>query len=81
MNPVYEKICIITKQPEYKYSFLLDKFLNDVKIFYQNDEYDLDELIDSKRQVCCIFDELIKDNNYINEWFVRSQRKIVAIFF
>ena len=40
-NPVYEKIYIITKQPKYKYSFLISKFPNDVKIFYQNDEYDL----------------------------------------
>ena len=49
---------IITKQPEYKYSFLISKFPNDVKVFYQNDEYDLDELIDCKMQVCCIFDDL-----------------------
>ena len=75
LNPVYEKIFIITKQAEDKYTFLLNKFKNDVKIFYQNDEYDLDKLIDGKKQVCCIFDDLIKDNNYINEWFVRSRKK------
>ena len=51
LNPVYEKIYIITKQPEYIYSFLISKFPNDVKVFYQNDEYDLDELIDGKKQV------------------------------
>ena len=68
LNPVYEKIYIIIKQPEDKYTFLLNKFKNDVKIFYQNDEYDLDELIDGKKQVCCIFDDLNKDNNYINEF-------------
>ena len=66
---------IITKQSEDKYNFLLNKFPNDVKIFYQNDEYNLDELIDGKKQVCCIFDDLIKDNDYINEWFVRSRKK------
>ena len=81
LNPVYSKIFIITKQPEDKYSFLLQKFPNDVKIFYQNDEYDLDELIDGKKQVCCIFDDLIKDNNYINEWFVRSRKKNCSNFF
>ena len=75
LNPVYEKIFIITKQPEDKYSFLLQKFPNDIKIFYQNDKYDLDKLIDGIKQVCCIFDDLIKDNNYINEWFVRSRKK------
>ena len=81
LNPVYEKVYIITKQPEYKYSFLISKFPNDVKIFYQNDEYDLDELIDGKKQVCFIFDDLIKDNNYINEWFVRSRKKNCSNFF
>ena len=80
-NPVYIKIYIITKQHEYKYSFLISKFPNDVKIFYQNDEYDLDELIDGKKQVCCIFDDLIKDNNYINEWFVRSRKKNCSNYF
>ena len=81
LNPVYEKIYIITKQPEEKYNFLLQKFPNDVKIFYNNDEYDLDDLIDGKKQVCCIFDDLIKDNNYINEWFVRSRKKNCSNFF
>ena len=41
--------------------FLLKKFPNDVKIFYQNDEYDLDDLTDGKKQVCCIFDDIIRD--------------------
>ena len=81
LNPVYEKIYIITKQPEDKYTFLLNKFKNDVKIFYNNDEYDLDKLIDGKKQVCCIFDDLIKDNDYINEWFVRSRKKNCSNFF
>ena len=81
LNSIYDRIFIITKQPEDKYTFLLNKFKNDVKIFYQNDEYDLDELINVKKQVCCIFDDLIKDNNYINEWFIRSRKKIVVIFF
>ena len=81
LNPVYEKIYIITKQLEQKYTFLLKKFPNDVKIFYQDDEYDLDELIDGKRQICCIFDDLIKDNNYINKWFVRSRKKNCSNFF
>ena len=81
LNPVYEKIYIITKQPEDKYNFSLQKFPDDVKIFYQNDEYDLDELTDGKKQVCTIFDDLFKDNEYINKWFVRSRKKIVLIFF
>ena len=81
LNPVYEKIYIITKQPEDKYTFLFNKFKSDVKILYNNDEYNLDELIDGKKQVCCIFDDLIKDINYINEWFVRSRKKNCSNFF
>ena len=50
LNPVYNKIFIITKQAEDKYSFLISKFPNDVKIFYQNDEYDLDKLIDGQNK-------------------------------
>ena len=34
---IYQKIFIFTKEPEAKYNFLLKKFPNDVKIFYQND--------------------------------------------
>ena len=81
LNPVYEKIYIITKQEEQRYNFLLKKFPNDVKIFYQNDEYDLDQLIDGKTQVCCIFDNLIEDDEYINKWFVRSRKKNCSNFF
>ena len=81
LNPVYEKIYIITKQEEEKYNFLSKKFPNDIRIFYQNDEYDLDELIDGTKQVCCIFDDLIKDNNYINTWFIRSRKKNCSNFF
>ena len=60
---------------------MLHKFPNDVKIFYNNDEYDLDELIDGKKQVCFIFDDIIKDNEHINKWFVRSRKKNCSSFF
>ena len=39
LNPVYEKIYIITKQEEEKCNFLLNNYPNDIIIFYQNDEY------------------------------------------
>ena len=76
-----KKYILLQNNPKKNINFLLQKFPNDVKIFYQNDEYDLDELIDGKKQVCCIFDDLIKDNNYINEWFVRSRKKNCSNFF
>ena len=61
--------------------FLLNKYPNDIKIFYQNDEHDLDELFDGKKPVCCIFDDLIKDNNYINTWFIRSRKNNCSNFY
>ena len=76
-----KKYILLQIQEEEKYNFLLNKYPNDIKIFYQNDEYDLDELIDGKKQVCCIFDDLIKDNNYINTWFIRSIKKNCSNFF
>ena len=62
LNPVFQKIFIFTKEPEAKYNFLLKKFPNDVKIFYQNDEYDLDSLIKGNLQTCCIFDDQLSDD-------------------
>ena len=61
LNPVFQKIFIFTKEPEAKYNFLLKKFPNDVKIFYQNDEYDLDSLIKGNLRTSCIFDDQLSD--------------------
>ena len=57
LNPVFQKIFIFTKEPEAKYNFLIKKCPQDIKIFYQNDEYDLDKLIKGDLQTCCIFDD------------------------
>ena len=62
LNPVFQKIFIFTKEPEAKCSFLLKKFPQDVKIFYQNDEYDLDSLIKGNLQTACIFDDQLSDD-------------------
>ena len=67
LNPVYQKIFIFTKEPEAKYNFLLKKFPHDVKIFYQNDKYDLDSLI--------------KGDKKIMDWFIRSRKKNCSNFF
>ena len=53
---------IFTKEAEAKYNFFKKKFPNDVKIFYQNDEYDLDSLIKGNLQTCCIFDDQLSDD-------------------
>ena len=81
INSVYDKIYIFTKEFEGKYNFLLKKFPNDVRIFYQNDKYNLDELIKGKYQSRCIFDDLITDDKKIMEWFVRSRKKNCSNFF
>ena len=80
-NPVFQKIFIFTKEPEAKYNFLIKKFPQDIKIFYQNDEYDLDKLIKGDFQTCCIFDDQLTDNKNISDWFIRSRKKNCSNFF
>ena len=82
LNPVFQKIFIFTKEPEAKYNFLLKKFPQDVKIFYQNDEYDLDSLIKGNLQSCCIFDDQLSDDKKIMDWFITiTQKKLFSNFF
>ena len=75
LNPVFQKIFIFNKEPEAKYNFLIKKFPQDIKIFYQNDEYDLDKLIKGDFQTCCIFDDQLTDNKKISDWFIHSRKK------
>ena len=81
LNPVFQKIFIFTKEPEAKYNFLIKKFPQDIRIFYQNDEYDLDKLIKGDSLSCCIFDDQLSDDKKISDWFIRSRKKIVLISF
>ena len=81
LNPVFQKIFIFTKEPEAKYNFLIKKFPQDIKVFYQNDEYDLDKLIKGDLQSCCIFDDQLTDNKIISDWFIRSRKKNCSNFF
>ena len=80
LNPVFQKIFIFTKEAEAKYNFLIEKFPQDIKILYQNDEYDLDSLIKGDLQTC-VFDDQLLDDKKISDWFIRSRKKIVLIFF
>ena len=80
LNPVFQKFFNFTKEPEAKYNFLLKKFPQDVKIFYQNDEYDLDSLIKGNLQTCCILMInylMIKNNGLVYSF----SQKIVQISF
>ena len=81
LNPVFQKIFIFTKEPEAKYNFLIKKFPQDIRTFYQNDEYDLDLLIKGDLQTCCIFDDQLIDNKKISDWFIRSRKKNCSNFF
>ena len=80
LNPVFQKIFIFTKEPEAKYNFLIKKFPQDIKIFYQNDEYDLDKLIKGDLQTC-IFDDQLTDNKKLVIGLYVQERKIVLISF
>ena len=81
LNTVFQKIFIFTKEAEPKYNFLLKKFPQDVKIFYQNDEYDLDSLIKGNLQTSCIFDDQLSDHKKIMDWFIRSRKRNCSNFF
>ena len=80
LNPVFQKIFIFTKEPEAKYNFLIKKFPQDIKCFYQNDEYDLDKLIKGDLQTC-IFDNQLTDNKKLVIGLYVQERKIVLISF
>ena len=81
LNPVFQKKFIFTKEPKAKYNFLIKKFSQDIRIFYQNDEYDLDSSIKGNLQTCCIFDDQLSDNKKISDWFIRSKKKNCSNFF
>ena len=81
LNPIFQKIFISTKEPEAKYNFLIKKFSQDIRIFYQNDEYDLDSLIKGNLQTCCVFDDQLSDDKKISDWFIRSRKKNCSNFF
>ena len=81
LNPVFQKIFIFTKEPEAKYNFLIKEFPQDIKIFYQNDEYDLDKLIKGDLQTCCIFDDQLTDNKKLVIGSYVQERKTVQTFF
>ena len=76
-----KKYIILQNNQKINIIFYYKNFPMMLKYFTIMMVYDLDELIDGKKQVCCIFDELIKDNNYINTWFVRSRKKNCSNFF
>ena len=81
LNPVFQKIFIFTKEPEEKYNFRIKKFSQDIRIFYQNDEYDLDSLIKGNLQTCYIFDDQLSDDKKISDWFIRNKKKNCSNFF
>ena len=81
LNPVFQKIFIFTKEPEAKYNFLIKEFPHDIKIFYQNDEYDLDKLIKGNLQTCCIFDDQLSDDKKLVIGLYVQERKDFSNFF
>ena len=72
---------ILTLNPIFQKILYLKKFPNDVKIFYQNDEYDLDSLIKGNLQTCCIFDDQLSDDKKLWIGLFVLVKKIVQISF
>ena len=70
-NSIYEKIYIYTNNLDDKYSWLKDKFKDDVFIYIN--EIDFDKI--SKDYVnLIIFDDLVFSNKKISEFYCRSRK-------
>ena len=70
-NSIYEKIYIYTNDVDDKYSWLKNKFKNDVFIYIN--EINFDE-IDKDKINLVIFDDLVFSNKKISEFYCRSRK-------
>ena len=77
-NSIYEKIYIYTNNLDDKYSWLKNKFKNDVHIFIN--EIDFDKINKDKINLV-IFDDLVFSNKEISEFFTKSKKLNVSCAF
>ena len=70
-NSIYEKIYIYTNNLDDKYSWLKNKFKNDVFIYI--DEINFDR-IDTKYVNLIIFEDLVFSNKKISEFYCKSRK-------
>ena len=77
-NSIYEKIYIYTNNSDDKYSWLQNKFKNDLHIFIN--EINFDKISKDKISLI-IFDDLIFSNKKISEFFTKSRKLNVSCVF
>ena len=70
-NSIYEKIYIYTNNLDDKYSWLKDKFKNDVFVFINEINFDK---IDEEYVNLITFDDLVFSNKKISEFYCRSRK-------
>ena len=77
-NSIYEKIYIYTNNLDDKYSWLINKFKNDVHISIN--EINFDKISKDKINLA-VFDDLIFSNKKISEFFTKSRKSNVSCVF
>ena len=77
-NSIYEKIFIYTNNLDDKYSWLKNKFKNDVHVFIN--EINFDKISKDKINLV-IFDDLVFSNKKISEFFTKSRKLNVSCVF
>ena len=77
-NSIYEKIYIYTNNLDDKYSWLKNKFKNDVHIFIN--EINFDKISKDKINLV-VFDDLVFSNKEISEFFTKSRKLNVSCVF
>ena len=77
-NSIYEKIYIYTNNLDNKYSWLKNKFKNDVHIFIN----EINFIKISKDKInLVVFDDLVFSNKKISEFFTKSRKSNVSCVF
>ena len=76
-NSIYEKIYIYTNNLDDKYSWLKNKFKNDVHIFINEINFDK---IDKNKINLVIFDDLIFSNKKISEFLQKLESLMYLVF-
>ena len=77
-NSIYEKIHVYANNLDDKYSWLKNKFKNDVHIFI--DEINFDKISEDKINLV-VFDDLAFSNTKISDFFTKSRKLNVSCVF
>ena len=77
-NCIYEKMYIFTNNLDEKYSWLKDKFKNDVYVYINEINF---SDIDKKYVNLVVFDDLVFSNKKISTFFIQSRKLNVSCIF